>query len=101
MQPVINFALKIASTGSFVFLITFFHYVNGPCVTGILDNAAPYNGATALPLADSRGGWGGCSPPLGLKNFLTDFLFSKRLHVFGIFLCLFYESLLLSTLNQY
>ena len=46
-------------------------------------------------------GWGGCSPPLGLKNFLTDFLFSKRLHIFGIFLCLFYESLLLSILNQY
>jgi len=47
------------------------------------------------------GGWGGCSPPLGLIIFLTNFLFSKRLHVFGIFLYLFYESLLLSTLNQY
>ena len=32
-----------------------------------------------------KGGWGGCSPPLGLKIFLSDFLFSKRLHIFSIF----------------
>jgi len=51
---------------------------------------------SSIPLADSRGGGGArvvAVPLLGSKNFC------KRFYVFDIFLCLFYKSLLLSTIN--
>ena len=49
----------------------------------------------------TQGGLGWLQPPSWTQIFFNNFLFSKRLNVFGIFLCLVYESLLLSTLNQY
>ena len=56
----------------------------------------------AASIGGFRGGWGGCSPPLGLKNLLIGFLFFAKDFIYLVFfLCLFYESLSLKTLNQY
>jgi len=54
--------------------------------------------AVAVGIGGSRGV---AAAPSWAKKFLIDFLFSKRLHVFGIFLYVFYNFLILSTLNQY
>jgi len=40
-------------------------------------------------LADPRGGgWGGCSPPLGLKNLLTSFSFFSKDSIYLVFFML-------------
>jgi hypothetical protein len=59
-----------------------------------------FNGAIFIG-GCTRGAGVAAAPLLGSNFFNTFSFFSKRLHIFGIFLCLFYESLPLNTLNQY